>query len=124
MHGADYFRRWHSHKENSGGLMVHKATHHFDLVNWWLSAVPVTVSASGKRDFYTPADGEAPRPREPPRALPHLPREGASAPSSWTWPPSRDLKALYLDKEHHDGYFRDRCVFRPDIDIEDTMNVS
>jgi hypothetical protein len=32
-HGADYFRRWHRDKRNSGGLMVHKATHHFDLVN-------------------------------------------------------------------------------------------
>ncbi|MEV0115714.1 Gfo/Idh/MocA family oxidoreductase [Streptomyces sp. NPDC050844] len=29
-HGADYFRRWHRNKSNSGGLMVHKATHHFD----------------------------------------------------------------------------------------------
>lgn len=25
VHGADYFRRWHANKENSGGLMVHKA---------------------------------------------------------------------------------------------------
>ncbi len=33
FHGADYFRRWHSQKKYSGGLMVHKATHHFDLVN-------------------------------------------------------------------------------------------
>jgi predicted dehydrogenase len=32
-HGADYFRRWHREKANSGGLMVHKATHHFDLIN-------------------------------------------------------------------------------------------
>jgi predicted dehydrogenase len=39
-HGADYFRRWHSHKRNSGGLLVHKSTHHFDLLNWWLAAVP------------------------------------------------------------------------------------
>jgi predicted dehydrogenase len=54
VHGADYFRRWHANKANSGGLMVHKATHHFDLVNWWLSANPVTVQANGKRDFYTP----------------------------------------------------------------------
>ena len=54
FHGADYFRRWHSQKKLSGGLMVHKATHHFDLVNWWLSAVPVNVFASGKREFYTP----------------------------------------------------------------------
>ena len=32
-HGADYFRRWHREKQNSGGLLVHKSTHHFDLVN-------------------------------------------------------------------------------------------
>ena len=37
-HGADYFRRWHRDKANSGGLLVHKASHHFDLVNWWLGA--------------------------------------------------------------------------------------
>src|SRR4030042_1678860 len=53
-HGADYFRRWHSQKRLSGGLMVHKATHHFDLVNWRLAAIPVTVHATGKREFYTP----------------------------------------------------------------------
>jgi predicted dehydrogenase len=27
QHGVDYFRRWHRRKENSGGLLVHKATH-------------------------------------------------------------------------------------------------
>lgn len=32
-HGADYFRRWHREKQHSGGLLVHKSTHHFDLVN-------------------------------------------------------------------------------------------
>jgi len=40
-HGADYFRRWHRLREKSGSLWVHKATHHFDLVNWWLDADPV-----------------------------------------------------------------------------------
>ncbi|HEY5807085.1 MAG TPA: Gfo/Idh/MocA family oxidoreductase, partial [Povalibacter sp.] len=34
-----------------------------------------------------------------------------------------NFKALYLDNEKYDGYFRDQCVFRPGIDIEDTMNV-
>ncbi|MFA7229482.1 MAG: Gfo/Idh/MocA family oxidoreductase, partial [Melioribacteraceae bacterium] len=36
---------------------------------------------------------------------------------------NKRLKELYLDNEQYDGYFRDRCVFRPEIDIEDTMNV-
>src|SRR5687767_15253676 len=51
-HGADYFRRWHAQKENSGGLLVHKATHHFDLINWWLDAVPETVFAQGALAYY------------------------------------------------------------------------
>lgn len=51
-HGADYFRRWHRDKANSGGLMVHKATHHFDLVNWWLGTRPESVFAQGGLFFY------------------------------------------------------------------------
>jgi predicted dehydrogenase len=54
VHGADYFRRWHSNKAISGGLMIHKATHHFDLVNWWLGAQPQSVMAVGEHQFYTP----------------------------------------------------------------------
>ena len=54
VHGADYFRRWHRQKENSGGLLVHKSTHHFDLLNWWLGSHPTQVLASGRRAFYRP----------------------------------------------------------------------
>ena len=39
-HGADYFRRWHRLKRGGGSLWVHKATHHFDLVNWWIRSEP------------------------------------------------------------------------------------
>jgi predicted dehydrogenase len=46
-HGADYFRRWHRLRSQGGSLWVHKASHHFDLVNWWLDADPVEVSAFG-----------------------------------------------------------------------------
>jgi predicted dehydrogenase len=121
-HGADYFRRWHSRKENSGGLLVHKSTHHFDLVNWWLSAMPVSVSASGKRDFYTPAMAQR-------LGLASYHERCLTCPESALCAFHLDLtavpglKTLYLDQEKHDGYFRDRCVWRPDIDIEDTMNV-
>ena len=51
-HGADYFRRWHREKDKSGGLLVHKSTHHFDLVNWWLASSPKTVFAMGGLRFY------------------------------------------------------------------------
>ena len=52
VHGADYYRRWHRNKANSGGLLVHKATHHFDLVNFWLGTEPDTVFAFGDLNFY------------------------------------------------------------------------
>ena len=51
-HGADYFRRWHRDKKNSGGLLVHKSTHHFDLVNFWLGTYPKRVFAFGDLKFY------------------------------------------------------------------------
>ena len=49
---ADYFRRWHRDKRNSGGLLVHKATHHFDLINFWLGSAPELVMALGGLRFY------------------------------------------------------------------------
>lgn len=121
-HGADYFRRWHSRKEISGGLMIHKASHHFDLVNWWLSAVPVSVSATGRKQFYTPATARRfglKSHHERCRTCPE--KEACSFYLDLAAEPR--LKSLYLDHEHHDGYFRDQCVWRPEINIEDSMNV-
>ncbi len=122
VHGADYFRRWHSNKAISGGLMIHKATHHFDLVNWWLGSEPEIVQAYGKREFYTPAMAKRFGLEGPHERCLTCPEKqkcsfyldiGADA----------NFKELYLDNEKYDGYFRDRCVFRPEISIEDTMNV-
>lgn len=122
LHGADYFRRWHSNKAISGGLMVHKATHHFDLVNWWLSAQPVSVRASGKRDFYTPAMAKRMGLKGPhERCLSCPEKEKCTFHLDIAADPA--FKALYLDAEKYDGYFRDRCVWRKEISIEDTMNV-
>ncbi len=121
-HGADYFRRWHGEKKNSGGLMVHKSTHHFDLVNWWLGAMPATVFATGKREFYTPEMAQR-------FGLKNYHERCHTCPEKdkcgffFSLAASPSLKSLYLDQEKHDGYFRDQCVWNPRIDIEDTMNV-
>jgi len=121
-HGADYFRRWHRLKSKGGSLWVHKATHHFDLVNWWLSAVPVSVRAAGRRGFYTPAMAKRLGLTGAHERCQTCPEKKKCA---FELDLAKDpkLKALYLDQEKHDGYFRDRCVFRPEIDIEDSMNV-
>ncbi len=121
-HGADYFRRWHANKKNSGGLMVHKASHHFDLVNWWLAAVPVQVFATGKREFYTPAMAKR-LGLQGAHERCHTCPEKAQCAFFYDLAADPKLKAMYLDQEKFDGYFRDQCVWRPSIDIEDTMNV-
>lgn len=116
FHGASYFRRWHGFKQFSGSLLVHKATHHFDLMNWWLSAEPVEVNAYGhlrKYGFNGTFRGE--------RCMtcPHR----TDCPFFWDITKEPMLMGLYVNAESEDGYIRDACVFREKINIWDTMNV-
>lgn len=119
-HGADYFRRWHRDKANSGGLMVHKASHHFDLVNWWLGAEPRVVYAQGQLAFYGPGHkhGYA---RDYSRA--HGSAAALDDPFALHLADNATLRELYLDAEAEDGYYRDRNVFAPGVTIEDDMAV-
>lgn len=120
-HGADYFRRWHRDKQTSGGLLIHKASHHFDLVNWWIDDVPTRVFASGGLRFY----GQEAALK---RGLGERPDRGT------TDSPLRDefsldlraddqLRGLYLEQEGFDGYRRDQDVFDAGITIEDNLSL-
>lgn len=118
QHGADYFRRWHRDKANSGGLFVHKSSHHFDLVNWWTDAVPERVYARGGLKFYG-QDNATGRGQEPlPERGTH---DGAHDPFELDLRDDERLKNLYLDAEQHDGYRRDQSVFGPGITTEDNL---
>jgi predicted dehydrogenase len=121
-HGADYFRRWHRNKRNSGGLLVHKSTHHFDLVNWWLSTVPEWVYARGSRQFYTPEMANRYGFIQRAERCQVCP-ETAKCPFFMDLLADGPRKLLYFEQEHFDGYLRDRCVFGEDIDIEDNMQL-
>ena len=114
-HGADYFRRWHRLKAGGGSLWVHKATHHFDLINWWLNADPLEVSAYGKLNVY--GKNGAFRFTNC-RPCPHK----AKCPFYWDMTTDARLMKLYAEAEDVDGYYRDGCVFRTDVDIYDTMS--
>ncbi|MEU5258831.1 Gfo/Idh/MocA family oxidoreductase [Amycolatopsis sp. NPDC021455] len=106
-HGADYFRRWHRDKANSGGLLVHKSGHHFDLVNWWLGSGPETVFALGRLFFYGDKNGHRTAGDRFALDLEASPR----------------LRALYRDAEREDGYVRNQDVFAPGVTIEDDLSV-
>jgi predicted dehydrogenase len=120
-HGADYFRRWHRDKGNSGGLLIHKASHHFDLVNWWIADAPTRVFASGGLRFYgaenAAARGLSPRPE---RGTTDSPLRDAF---SLDLRSDATLRGLYLEQERYDGYLRDRDVFDPGITIEDNLSL-
>ncbi|MFI5585431.1 Gfo/Idh/MocA family protein [Amycolatopsis sp. NPDC051758] len=105
-HGADYFRRWHREKDRSGGLLVHKSGHHFDLVNWWLGSGPETVFALGGLFFYGDENGRR-----------HDDRFALDLEAS------PRLRALYHDAEREDGYVRNQNVFAPGVTIEDDVSV-
>ncbi|WP_128380551.1 Gfo/Idh/MocA family protein [Streptomyces cavernae] len=121
-HGADYFRRWHRQKANSGGLMVHKATHHFDLVNWWLDTTPKSVYAQGGLFFYGAEAGKR-RGLARDYARAHGSESAGSDPFAVHLADSPVLRELYLDAEAEDGYHRDQNVFGPGVTIEDDMAV-
>lgn len=121
-HGADYFRRWHRDKRNSGGLLVHKATHHFDIINWWIGAVPQTVFAQGDLKFYGRENAENRGvTRFYQRALDN--EIAAEDPFALDLRKNDDLRRLYLEAEPADGYQRDQSVFSDGISIEDDMSV-
>ncbi len=122
-HGADYFRRWHREKHNSGGLMVHKSTHHFDLVNWWIDSYPDEVFAFGDLLFYG-RDNAAARGEHYPYTRYTGEPAAQNDPFALFLDQDETLRALYLDAEHEDGYQRDRNVFGEAITIEDTMAVT
>jgi predicted dehydrogenase len=131
-HGADYFRRWHREKEKSGGLLVHKSTHHFDLVNWMIDSYPKRVMAMGGLKFYGRKNaaargenysyerytGSAEAERDPFARF--LDREEGKVITDTTKP---SFRTLYLEAEKDSGYVRDRNVFGDGITIEDTMGV-
>ncbi|MCK5811439.1 MAG: Gfo/Idh/MocA family oxidoreductase [Clostridiales bacterium] len=115
-HGSDYYRRWHRYMNKSGGLLVHKSTHHFDLVNWWLDKRPLSVSAHGSLEFYGEngkISGE--------RCSTCIHNEKCEFYVDYI---NQDyFKQFYFDAEFEDGYHRDGCVFDKSIDIYDTMSV-
>jgi predicted dehydrogenase len=121
-HGADYYRRWHRNKHNSGGLLVHKSTHHFDLVNFWLGAKPEIVYALGELNFYGRHNAEA-RGVDKFYYRCHGSEAAKGDPFAIDMEKSEAQKGLYLDAEADSGYIRDRSVFSDDIAIEDTMGV-
>lgn len=116
QHGASYFRRWHGKIKYSGSLLVHKSSHHFDLINWLLDAEPVDVQAIGKSAFYGSNNNFRGK---------NCRNCQFTQQCEFYWDMTKDKKSmeLYGNCEDIDQYYRDGCVWDEKIDSYDTSSV-
>ena len=110
-HGASYFRRWHRFRAHSGGLLVHKACHTLDVLNWIVDSPPSWVSAVGGTNTFTYKAGAATLCRDCQfkSTCPAAYREGMK---NW----------LYLSRQERRGpdqHRRDECVYNIEKDSVD-----
>lgn len=118
VHGGDYFKRWHRFMENSGGMLVHKSTHHFDIVNWILEDEPESVIAQGKRLYF----GNDDRPHGTRCSTCDYKADCVNF-DDFSQEHRMENK-LFMKLEGEGGYVRDHCPFNNDTNIYDSMSVS
>lgn len=114
-HGADYFRRWHAFVNKGGSLWVHKATHHFDMLNWLIDSDPVEVMAYGQLNHYGKNNSFRGKTC---RTCDHK----STCKFYYDINKNQEYVNMYVKNETHDNYYRDSCVFRNEIDIWDKMS--
>lgn len=127
-HGASYFKRWNRNRAYSGGLSIHKSSHHFDLVNWWLNQKPEEVFAYGALNYYGKNGELNPSPAD--NRYCGTCQEKHNCQYYMRWSNRRNtmavkddhIKADNIEKSaaNYTDYRPDACIFDREISIEDT----
>ena len=112
-HGLSYFRRWNSRKALSGGLQIHKSSHHFDKLNWLLGSKVATLTASGRLVAYGSGAASA-------RST-HCHNCSNPCPYKAEFDPM--TQNVFFKYKTPGSYTPDQCIYSPEIDIEDYLNV-
>ncbi|MBQ9770333.1 MAG: Gfo/Idh/MocA family oxidoreductase [Lentisphaeria bacterium] len=130
-HGASYFNRWNRMRENSGSLSIHKSSHHFDLVNWWINGIPQEVHAFGALNHYGPEGPFNPSKKDG-RHCTGCPEfrkcayqtrftnrvKNRTISDDFFGPLKQDWEKIFTD------YTPDKCLFDKEINIFDTYVVN
>lgn len=111
-HQRAYMQRWHGESKRGGTLWVHKNTHHFDMLNWFLDSDPVEVYAQNALEMF---GSSGPFRSTNCRRCPYT----EECEHYWDINANDHLRQMYADNEHYDGYIRDNCVYRHNIDSHD-----
>jgi predicted dehydrogenase len=131
-----YLQRWHRNQSLSGGALNDKASHHFDVFNWFSGSEPQQIQAMGGRSsVFTPEPGAPKRCRECDRVCPYRVLPSETVPEVGVF---YSLEKEYAGKEtalfmqpswydaSTDEELADNCVYDPEADIFDhaVVNVS
>ncbi len=129
-HGSSYFNRWNRMRENSGSLSIHKASHHFDLVNWWIDGIPEYVHAFGALNHYGPNGVFNPSKKDGRHCSECEERGKCAYRQRW----ETRASVVHVHDDHLDSfagrpnelytpaiYRPDMCIFDSEINIHDTI---
>ncbi len=129
-HGSSYFQRWNRDRKLSGGLSIHKSSHHFDLINWWLDQKPSEVFAFGALNYYGSESIYNPEQEDSRNCESCIVKRNCSYYSRWN-SRSNTMKVqddhIDSDIKQHSGYTNyrpDQCIFDSEIAIEDTYTAT
>jgi predicted dehydrogenase len=123
IHGASYYMRFHRDVQNSGGMLITKACHDFDLIGHLLGSRPHRIFASEYKRLYGKGGENA-------REQCHT----CNRTNECEWDRMRQQKnrrekrkysKIYLDEDKvtTDGYYLDLCCWRNDTKLKDLTNV-
>ncbi|GIN57054.1 putative oxidoreductase YteT [Lederbergia ruris] len=131
-HGSSYFQRWNRMREFSGGLSIHKSSHHFDLINWWTEQTPVEIFAFGGLYYYGDEGPLNPKREDGRHCSTCAVRQNCDYYTRWnTRTRSEKIKDDHLGtvevkgtKGNYTNYRPDQCIFDSEISIEDTYTAT
>ena len=119
-HGTSYYHRWNGHLDLSGGLLLTKSAHHFDLANWYVDSYPAKVSAFGALKRYGKNGAFRGKNCHECGYTDQCPYYT----SMINTPLGYDAIPMFVDNAKYDGYTPDGCVFDETIDAYDTANLA
>lgn len=129
-HGFSYFQRWNRQRELSGGLSIHKSSHHFDLVNWWLGQKPVEAFSFGATNYYGSDSPWNPKKEDGRHCATCHVRDDCAYYMRWnTRSNSASVQDDHIDSDlkrrsGYTNYRPDQCAFDSTIEIEDTYTAT
>jgi predicted dehydrogenase len=114
--GSDwYFHDWHGAVKNTGGLLLQKGSHDFDIINWVVDSKIKKIAAFGSQDFFggdKPNDLVCQDCKEKNTCTEAI----EDRYSSWSTSNGRNAKILY-------NRWRNQCAFRKEVDVPDNHQV-